>query len=42
VEIEVLMNMELAIDLTEVEVSAKLIEPEKERQVVKFLMKRRI
>jgi ATP-dependent RNA helicase RhlE len=37
------MNMELAIESfpTEVEVSAKLIEP-KERQVVKFLMKRRI
>jgi ATP-dependent RNA helicase RhlE len=42
VEIEVLMNMELGLSRsTEVEVSAKL-EPEKERQVVKFLMKRRI
>jgi ATP-dependent RNA helicase RhlE len=43
VEIEVLMNMELAIEPfpTAVEVSAKLIEPEKERQVVKFLMKKK-
>ena len=43
VEIEVLMNMELAIEPfpAEVEVSAKLIEPEKERQVVKFLMKKK-
>ncbi|WP_016988684.1 DEAD/DEAH box helicase [Flavobacterium sp. ACAM 123] len=42
-EIEALMNMELAIELfpTEVEVSSKLIEPEKERQVVKFLMKKK-
>jgi ATP-dependent RNA helicase RhlE len=43
VEIEILMNMELTIESfpTEVEVSAKLIEPEKERQVVKFLMKKK-
>lgn len=43
VEIEVLMNMELAIEPfpVEVEVSAKLIEPEKDRQVVKFLMKKK-
>jgi len=43
VEIEVLMNMELPIEVfpEEVEVSAKLIEPEKERQVVKFLMKKK-
>ncbi|MEZ7499703.1 DEAD/DEAH box helicase [Flavobacterium sp. Arc3] len=43
VEIEVLMNMELPIEAfpEEVEVSAKLIEPEKERQVVKFLMKKK-
>jgi ATP-dependent RNA helicase RhlE len=43
VEIEVLMNMELTIESfpTAVEVSAKLIEPEKERQVVKFLMKKK-
>jgi ATP-dependent RNA helicase RhlE len=43
VEIEVLMNMELVIEsfLTEVEVSA-VNRTGKERQVVKFLMKRRI
>ncbi|CAM2892302.1 DEAD/DEAH box helicase [Flavobacterium frigoris] len=43
VEIEVLMNMELHIEAfpEAVEVSAKLIEPEKERQVVKFLMKKK-
>ncbi|MGO4816819.1 DEAD/DEAH box helicase [Flavobacterium sp. W22_SRS_FP1] len=43
VEIEVLMNMELEIEPfpTEVEVSSKLIEPEKERQVVKFLTKKK-
>jgi ATP-dependent RNA helicase RhlE len=43
VEIEVLMNMELTIEPfpTDVEISAKLIEPEKERQVVKFLMKKK-
>jgi ATP-dependent RNA helicase RhlE len=43
VEIEILMNMELTIESfpIEVEVSAKLIEPEKERQVVKFLMKKK-
>jgi ATP-dependent RNA helicase RhlE len=43
VEIEVLMNMELPIQPfpEAVEVSAKLIEPEKERQVVKFLMKKK-
>ncbi|PKH67430.1 DEAD/DEAH box helicase [Flavobacterium sp. ALD4] len=43
VEIEVLMNMELPIEVfpEEVEISAKLIEPEKERQVVKFLMKKK-
>jgi ATP-dependent RNA helicase RhlE len=37
VEIEVLMNMELAIDRsTEVEVSAKLIEPEKSDKSLSF------
>jgi ATP-dependent RNA helicase RhlE len=43
VEIEVLMNMELPVEAfpETVEVSAKLIEPEKERQVVKFLMKKK-
>jgi ATP-dependent RNA helicase RhlE len=43
VEVEVLMNMELAIEPfpAEVEVSAKLIEPEKERQVIKFLTKKK-
>jgi ATP-dependent RNA helicase RhlE len=43
VEIEVLMNMELAVEEfpEAVEVSSKLIEPEKERQVVKFLMKKK-
>lgn len=43
VEIEVLMNMELPVEAfpEAVEVSAKLIEPEKERQVVKFLMKKK-
>ncbi|MFT5713785.1 MAG: ATP-dependent RNA helicase RhlE [Flavobacterium sp.] len=43
IEIEVLMNMELEIELfpAEVEVSSKLIEPEKERQAVKFLMKKK-
>jgi hypothetical protein len=41
VEIEVLMNMELAIESTEVEVS-QVNRTGKERQVVKFLMKRRI
>ena len=43
VEVEVLMNMELEIEPfpTEVEVSDKLIEPEKDRQAVKFLMKKK-
>jgi ATP-dependent RNA helicase RhlE len=43
VEIEVLMNMELEIEPfpAEVEISSKLIEPEKERQAVKFLMKKK-
>jgi ATP-dependent RNA helicase RhlE len=43
VEVEVLMNMELAIEPfpAAVEVSAKLIEPEKERQVIKFLNKKK-
>jgi ATP-dependent RNA helicase RhlE len=37
VEIEVLMNMELAIERsTEVEVSAKLIEPEKSDKSLSF------
>jgi ATP-dependent RNA helicase RhlE len=42
IEVEVLMNQELKIeDFPEtVEVSAKLIEPEKDRQPVKFLMKK--
>jgi ATP-dependent RNA helicase RhlE len=43
VEVEVLMNMELEIEQfpAEVEVSSKLIEPEKERQAVKFLTKKK-
>jgi ATP-dependent RNA helicase RhlE len=43
VEVEVLMNMELEIEPfpTEVEVSDKLIEPEKDRQVIKFLTKKK-
>jgi ATP-dependent RNA helicase RhlE len=43
VEVEVLMNMELEIEEfpAEVEVSSKLIEPEKERQAVKFLTKKK-
>ena len=42
VEVEVLMNMELSIDAfpEEVEVSLKLIEPEKDRQPMKFMMKK--
>jgi ATP-dependent RNA helicase RhlE len=42
VEIEVLMNMELAIETfpETVEVSSKLIEPEKDRQPIKFMMKK--
>jgi len=42
VEVEVLMNMELEFEPfpEEVEVSAKLIEPEKDRQPIKFLMKK--
>jgi ATP-dependent RNA helicase RhlE len=42
VEVEVLMNQELAIaDFPEeVEVSLKLIEPEKDKQPIKFLMKK--
>lgn len=42
VEIEVLMNMELAIEAfpETVEVSSKLIEPEKDRQPIKFMMKK--
>ena len=41
-EIEVLMNMELDLEPfpETVEISSKLIEPEKERQVIKFLMKK--
>jgi ATP-dependent RNA helicase RhlE len=42
IEVEVLMNQELAIaDFPEeVEISAKLIEPEKDKQPIKFLMKK--
>jgi ATP-dependent RNA helicase RhlE len=42
VAVEVLMNMELAIEPfpSEVEISTKLIEPEKDRQPIKFLMKK--
>jgi ATP-dependent RNA helicase RhlE len=42
VEIEVLMNMELEIEAFPevVEISSKLIEPEKDRQPIKFLMKK--
>lgn len=42
VEVEVLMNQELAIaDFPEeVEISSKLIEPEKDKQPIKFLMKK--
>lgn len=42
IAVEILMNMELPIvDFPEsVEISLKLIEPEKERQAVKFLMKK--
>jgi ATP-dependent RNA helicase RhlE len=42
VEVEVLMNRELEIaDFPEeVEISSKLIEPEKEKQAIKFLMKK--
>lgn len=42
IEVEVLMNMELPIANfpEEVEVSIKLIEPEKDRQPIKFLMKK--
>jgi ATP-dependent RNA helicase RhlE len=42
VAVEVLMNMELAIEPfpAEVEISTKLIEPEKDRQPIKFLMKK--
>jgi ATP-dependent RNA helicase RhlE len=42
IEVEVLMNMELPITNfpEEVEVSTKLIEPEKDRQPIKFLMKK--
>lgn len=42
VEVEVLMNQELAIAEfpEEVEISAKLIEPEKDKQPIKFLMKK--
>jgi hypothetical protein len=42
VEIEVLMNMELVIESFPTEVEALLNRTGKERQVVKFLMKRRI
>lgn len=40
--VELLMNMELEIQdfPTEVEISSKLIEPEKDRQPIKFLMKK--
>ncbi|WP_426064802.1 DEAD/DEAH box helicase [Flavobacterium sp. DSP2-3-1] len=42
VEVEVLMNMEVAIESfpESVEVSSKLIEPEKDRQPIKFMMKK--
>lgn len=42
IEIELLMNLELTIALfpTEVAISSKLIEPEKDRQPMKFLMKK--
>lgn len=42
IEVEVLMNQELKIEdfPEEVEISAKLIEPEKDRQPIKFLMKK--
>ncbi len=42
IEVEVLMNQELEIAEfpEEVEISAKLIEPEKDRQPIKFLMKK--
>jgi ATP-dependent RNA helicase RhlE len=42
IAIEILMDMELSIEAfpSAVEVSAKLIEPEKDRQPVKFLMKK--
>lgn len=42
VEVEVLMNQELAIAEfpEEVEISSKLIEPEKDKQPIKFLMKK--
>ena len=42
VEIEILMNMELEIEPFPevVEISSKLIEPEKDRQPIKFLMKK--
>lgn len=41
-EAEVLMNRELEVELfpTEVEISIKLIGPEKEKQAIKFLMKK--
>jgi len=40
--VELLMNMELEIQdfPVEVEISSKLIEPEKDRQPIKFLMKK--
>ena len=43
VEVEVLMNMELIPEIfpEAVEVSSKLIEPEKDRQPIKFLMKKK-
>ncbi|MCW2119827.1 DEAD/DEAH box helicase [Flavobacterium sp. 7A] len=43
VEVEVLMNMELDIEdfPEEVEISMKLIEPEKDRQVIKFVRKKK-
>jgi ATP-dependent RNA helicase RhlE len=43
VEIEVLMNMELSIEdfPEEVEISSKLIEPEKERQAIKYAKKKK-
>jgi ATP-dependent RNA helicase RhlE len=42
VAVEVLMNLELEIELfpSEVEISLKLIEPEKDRQPIKFLIKK--
>ena len=42
IEVELLMNMELALEPFPevVEISSKLIEPEKDRQPIKFLIKK--